>query len=151
MSYPLLETVYMNPEELPWIPWVEGVELKILKVNPINGQFFTLTKGSKGAVLPPHFHHGTVIVYTIQGAWHYDGEEWIAKAGDVIFEPAGSLHQPLMLSEEDVIILSILDGLLDFQDTEGNTLFKLNWLSALDMYKEHCDMHGLELKDLTKF
>ncbi|WP_167555300.1 2,4'-dihydroxyacetophenone dioxygenase family protein [Gottfriedia acidiceleris] len=151
MSYPLLETVYMNPEELPWIPWVENAEIKILKVNPISGQFFALIKASEGAVLPPHYHHGTVIVYTIQGAWNYEGEEWIAKAGDVIFEPAGSLHQPVMHSKEDVIALNILDGLLEFQDTDGNPLFQLNWVSALEMYKEHCDVHGLEFKDLSKY
>lgn len=151
MAFPLLETVYMNPEELPWIPWIEGTEVKLLKANPINGQFFALLKASKEAVLPPHFHHGTVIVYTIQGAWNYDGEEWISKAGDVIFEPAGSLHQPILHGEEDVITLNILDGLLEFQDTEGNPIFQLNWVTALEMYKEYCDVHGLEYKDLTKF
>ncbi|PFH87731.1 cupin [Bacillus sp. AFS088145] len=150
-EYPLLESVYMNPEELPWIPWMEGVQFKLLKANPINGQFFVLLQASKGAVMPAHYHHGTVIVYTIQGAWNYEGEEWVSKAGDVIFEPAGSLHTPKMLSEEDVIVLNILDGLLDFQDDEGNSILKLNWVAALDMYKAYCDATGTEFKDLTKF
>ncbi|RBP95839.1 quercetin dioxygenase-like cupin family protein [Cytobacillus firmus] len=151
VSSPILDTCYMNPEAFPWIPWIEGTEIKVLKANPINGQFFTLLKASKGAVIPPHYHHGTVTVYTVQGAWNYEGEEWVAKAGDVIFEPAGSLHQPLMHSEEDVITLNIIDGVLEFQDTEGNPLFMLNWSSALDMYKEYCDVHGVDYIDVTRF
>jgi hypothetical protein len=46
-----------------------------------------------------HFHPGTVVVYTVQGASTYD-EGWVSEAGDVLFEVAGSTHLPRMVGRD---------------------------------------------------
>jgi hypothetical protein len=154
LSQPL-ETSYINPDSLPWVPFVEGTEIKLLKANPITGQFIALLKATADTVMPNHAHHGTVLVHTIQGFWTYEGEDWIAGPGDVIYEPAGSIHRPIMVNKDgknkDVVALNILDGALQFLDDNGNTLFILNWLSALEMYKQYCQSTGTKPVDVTKF
>jgi hypothetical protein len=50
-----------------------------------------------------HFHPGTVVVYTVEGAWTYD-QGWVSEAGDVVFEVAGSTHSTRMVGKEDTIV-----------------------------------------------
>src|SRR3984893_6238559 len=73
---------YINTKELPWFEWFPGHYLKLCKLNPITGQIITFIRSVTGVSLDVHFHPGTVVVYTIQGAWTYD-EGWVAEAGDV--------------------------------------------------------------------
>src|ERR1035438_5249164 len=75
---------YINTKELPWFEWFPGHYLKLCKLNPITGQIITFIRSVTGVSLDVHFHPGTVVVYTIQGAWTYD-EGWVAEAGDVVF------------------------------------------------------------------
>ena len=47
-----------------------------------------------GAVFPGHTHPGEEIIYVIEGEWEYEisGKAVKAKAGDVLFVPAGAIH-----------------------------------------------------------
>jgi quercetin dioxygenase-like cupin family protein len=47
-----------------------------------------------GTAFPSHTHPGEEIIYVIEGAWQYEiGDKIVtAKAGDVLFVPAGTVH-----------------------------------------------------------
>jgi quercetin dioxygenase-like cupin family protein len=47
-----------------------------------------------GVVFPSHTHPGEEIIYVIEGTWAYEiaGKPVTAKAGDVLFVPAGTIH-----------------------------------------------------------
>jgi quercetin dioxygenase-like cupin family protein len=47
-----------------------------------------------GSVFPSHTHPGEEVIYVIEGAWEYEisGKQVKAKAGDVLFVPAGAIH-----------------------------------------------------------
>ena len=47
-----------------------------------------------GYTFPGHTHPGEEIIYVIQGEWAYDigGKHVTARAGDVLFVPAGTIH-----------------------------------------------------------
>jgi quercetin dioxygenase-like cupin family protein len=47
-----------------------------------------------GSVFPAHTHPGEEIIYVIDGVWEYEisGKPVKAKAGDVLFVPAGAIH-----------------------------------------------------------
>ena len=47
-----------------------------------------------GTVFPSHTHPGEEIIYVIEGEWEYEisGKAVKAKAGDVLFVPAGAIH-----------------------------------------------------------
>lgn len=70
---------HSNPKDLPWVPWAEGHFIKLIKLNPITGQIILFIRSNPGAALQMHFHPGTVVVYTVQGAWTYD-EGWNPEA-----------------------------------------------------------------------
>lgn len=150
----VLNSNYVDLKKLPWVPTgLGGMETKLCKVNPITGQYIVLTKSPGGDQnVPAHLHHGTVIVYTIQGKWKYVEDEWVSGPGDVVFEPSGSLHRPVAVSQdEDVITFTIIDGALEFKDEAGNTLFTSNWKTTLEKYHEHCAEKGIEPVDVARF
>src|SRR5512135_3734519 len=98
MSVKGLAPLYRNSHDLPWIPFTPystTVRLKLLQVNPVTGQVITMFHVPGGEGLGVHNHHGTVIVYTVQGAWRYLEHEWTAQAGDLVYETAGSQHTVL--------------------------------------------------------
>jgi 2,4'-dihydroxyacetophenone dioxygenase len=97
-----------------------------------------------------HFHPGTVVVYTAQGAWTYD-EGWVSQPGDVVFEVAGSTHSPRMVGKEDTIVFAVIEGALDFVDDTGKTVATENWQTFLKRYHDHCAEKGLTPVDITKF
>ena len=47
-----------------------------------------------GVVFPSHTHPGEEIIYVIEGTWEYQiaGKSVTARAGDVLFVPAGAVH-----------------------------------------------------------
>jgi quercetin dioxygenase-like cupin family protein len=134
---------FVESETLPWIDWAEGHQIKLCRLNPSTGQIVFFIKSKPGYALPIHFHPGTVIVYTIQGRWTY-GEGWDAKAGDVIYETAGSTHRPEMLPGEEVIIFAVVEGALVFMDDNGGVANIENWQSLLKRYHEHCERAKIE-------
>ncbi|KEO83937.1 2,4'-dihydroxyacetophenone dioxygenase family protein [Tumebacillus flagellatus] len=147
------ETVFIGSEKYPWIPWVNDCYLKVLKVNPTNGQFMLMLKTPPQFTLPSHHHYGTVTVFTIQGMWSYVGHNWVAKPGDVVYEPAGSFHKPFTPPENNVpvITFNMLDGCLVFIDDDGNQLGILDWVAAAQMYYDYCAKEGIEPLDIESY
>jgi quercetin dioxygenase-like cupin family protein len=47
-----------------------------------------------GYVFPSHTHPGEEIIYVLEGTWEYviDAKRVTARAGDVLFVPAGTIH-----------------------------------------------------------
>jgi quercetin dioxygenase-like cupin family protein len=145
------EANHVSTEDLPWFPYFGEAKLKLIKANPVTGQFITLLKVPANMQLPSHFHPGPVTVYTIQGTWRYIENDWVSKAGDVVCEPAGSKHTPEGLGDEDVITFNIVDGTLDYLGENDEIIARDNWESVLNKYYAHCEAEGIEPVDLTKY
>src|SRR5690606_38518792 len=126
----------INDEDLPWIPfspYSNDVLLKYIKCDPVRGETITLLKVPAGASLPKHHHSGTVIVYTIKGAWKYIEHDWISREGGVVFETAGTSHTPIALTDcgDEIITLNITQGDLLYFDENDNLCAIENWKSGV--------------------
>lgn len=141
---------HVRAKDLPWIPWAPGHFVKLVKLNPITGQIVLFIRSLPHGALQVHFHPGTVVVYTVQGAWTYD-EGWTSEAGDVVFEVAGSTHSPRMVGDEETIVFAVIEGALDFLDDSGRTVATENWQTFLKRYHDYCQENGITPIDLTKF
>lgn len=149
-----LPPLYRKGEDLPWIPFTPHsatVKVKLLKVDPVTGQAITMLKVPGGEGLGVHDHHGTVIVYTLQGAWRYLEHEWTARAGDLVYETAGSRHTFVAEPGEEVVAFVMIEGALEFIDPEGRSLGLESWKTFLERYYRFCDEHRLRPIDLTRF
>lgn len=144
---------YIEASSLPFFPVpMKGTEIKLLRVNPISGQFILVQKSQPDAIINIHKHYGAVIGYTQQGAWGYKEYDWVARKGDFVFEPSGSTHTLYTPpGDEETIIFFVIDGALEFLDDKGKTMVMFDWKLALDLYHNYCRANNLEIVDLTKF
>ncbi|MFC2950575.1 2,4'-dihydroxyacetophenone dioxygenase family protein [Marinicaulis aureus] len=147
------EAICLNDEDTPWIPFdLDGsVALKYFHINPVKGEIVLLAKNKAGVKLPRHYHTGQVIVYTVAGYWKYAEHDWTAGPGSVVYEVAGSEHQPIILPDHDVLAVNIVQGESFFYDENGTQLGAMNCDFAMTTYLKHCEENGIKPKDLTTF
>src|SRR5262249_7771199 len=124
-SLTALETLHLDGTslpEFPLVPFSEDVKIKLLRIDRASGQLWMTMKGPPGAQIGRHKHYGSVTIYTIRGAWRYLEHDWVARAGDFIFETASSSHTFVTEGDEEVEVFVSVEGALEFQDDDGNSI-----------------------------
>lgn len=154
-QFQAIDTGALNDDETPWIPFTpydDKVFLKYFKIDPVHGEVVSLLRAPAGHEMARHHHTGTVIVYTVQGAWKYLEHDWTSRAGGVVYETASTRHTPQALpGDQEVITFNIVRGELVYLDDQDRPLAVENWKTSMQRYLDHCQTHGLEPKDLTAF
>jgi quercetin dioxygenase-like cupin family protein len=148
------ETLYRSGADVPAVPFTpysEDVKIKLFNVNPVSGQLCVLLSAPGGTGLGVHKHYGSVILYTMKGAWRYLEHDWVARAGDFVYETAGSSHTFQVEPGETTESFIIVEGALEFIDEQGNTIAIEDWRSMYQRYLDYCEQQGLEAIDMTRF
>jgi quercetin dioxygenase-like cupin family protein len=148
------ETLYRSGTDVPAVPFTpysEDVKIKLLRADPVTGQMCVILSAPGGTGLGVHKHYGSVILYTIKGAWRYVEHDWVARAGDFVYEPAGSSHTFQVEPGETTEAFIIVEGALQFLDEDGNSLAIEDWRSMYQRYLDYCEQEGIEAPDVMEF
>lgn len=129
-------STHIDPADVPWLPLDPSqpdIRVKYLRLDPVGDEIVSLLSMPVGASLPRHRHTGSVTVYTLQGNWRYLEHDWIATPGSIVWEPAGSIHKPVMLESATgvVITLNIMRGSLEILNRKGTVVAIENCETAL--------------------
>lgn len=154
MFYESIDTALIDVESLPWMPFTpysDKFMLKLIKVDPIGGQWIALLKVPPNSELPLHHHAGTVMVWTIAGRWRYLEHDWVATPGSFVYETAGTRHTPVSVGDDEVITLNIVMGDWNLLSPEGAVLAIENWKSMMDRYLNYCKANDIEPVDISSF
>jgi 2,4'-dihydroxyacetophenone dioxygenase len=138
-------TQLVLPAEIPWGELWMGIEMKMLKIGASDGIYTLVNRFAPGTVLPTHRHVGSVHAYTIRGAWHYREYDWIARAGDFIYEPPGSVHTlmvPQDATEPTEVIFHIEKALIVLDDA-GNEMLSQDGPTIDAMYRHALESRGI--------
>ena len=141
-------------EARPWIPFLpysDQLQLKIIRLNPVTGEWVSLLRVPAGMEMPKHYHSGTVHVYTLSGSWGYKEHDWTAGPGSFVFETAASAHTPVAQPGEDVVTLNIVMGDWNIIDENDAVLAVENWKSMLKRYDDYCAANDIAPVDITSF
>lgn len=154
MMFEQIDTGCLDGADTPWMPFApysNEVQIKYFKIDPVQGETITLLKAPAGTQMPKHHHTGTVIVYTVQGAWKYQEHDWIARAGSVVYETASTAHTPEAMQGEEIITFNIVKGELLYLDDKDNIIAVENWKTSMQRYLDYCKAHDIAPKDLSSF
>ena len=138
-------TRLVAPEEIPWAELWTGIEMKMLRIGAADGIYTMVNRFAPGTVLPAHRHIGSVHAYTLRGAWRYKEYDWIARSGDFIYEPPGSVHT-LMVSaanSEPTEVLFHIEKALIVLDDDGNELLSQDGATIDAMYRHALGARGI--------
>jgi len=143
------EALYVPANDTPWFPYGPGgCEAQLIKADPTTGQWIAKLRGPAGAILGIHRHYGSVLGYTLHGAWRYLEHDWVSRQGDIVQESPGSVHTLVITDEAEVLF--IIEGALEYLDAQGNTLAHEDWLSIIEKYHAFCAAHGVKPIDVTR-
>lgn len=106
-------------EEVPWMGEQAQIAIKLLRVDPVGGEYTLYTRMDAGTQLPRHRHFGPVAAWTIAGTWRYLEYDWIAGPGSYVHEPPGATHTLRVGDDASAVVLFVVRGglvLLDEAD-----------------------------------
>jgi 2,4'-dihydroxyacetophenone dioxygenase len=150
-AYETLHRSGADVPAVPFTPYSEDVTIKLLRVDPVSGQLCVILSAPGGTGLGMHKHYGSVVLYTIKGAWRYLEHDWVSRAGDFVYETAGSSHTFFVEPGETTEAFIIVEGALEFIDEQGNTIAIEDWRTMYQRYLDYCEQEGLEPIDITRF
>jgi quercetin dioxygenase-like cupin family protein len=150
-AYETLHRSGADVPAVPFTPYSEDVTIKLLRVDPVSGQVCVILSAPAGTGLGTHKHYGSVVVYTIKGAWRYLEHDWVSRAGDFVYETAGSSHTFVVEEGEPTEAFIIVEGALEFLDQGGSTLAIEDWRTIYQRYVDYCEQEGLEPIDVARF
>jgi quercetin dioxygenase-like cupin family protein len=150
-AYETLHRSGADVPAVPFTPYSEDVTIKLLHVDPVSGQLCVILSAPGGTGLGMHKHYGSVVLYTIKGAWRYLEHDWVSRAGDFVYETAGSSHTFFVEPGETTEAFIIVEGALEFIDEQGNTIAIEDWRTMYQRYLDYCEQEGLEPVDVTRF
>jgi len=115
----------------------------------VRGEIVVSMRMPAGLELPRHYHTGIVIGHTVKGAWRYKENNWISRAGDTVYEVAGSSHTPETLEDSEIFFTLI--GELLFIDDDQKILWQENHKTMIERYNDYCAANGVTPRAVTSW
>ncbi|MDF0603623.1 2,4'-dihydroxyacetophenone dioxygenase family protein [Psychromarinibacter sp. C21-152] len=79
-------------DERFYVPFTETVSSRPLWISPEKNMWCDILMAKAAGLVNRHYHPHEVFAYTISGKWGYLEHDWIATAGDFVYETPGEGH-----------------------------------------------------------
>ena len=135
--------------EVPWVLQSEGVWFRPLRISPEAGTWVNILRVERAGTISRHRHLGAVQAYVLSGSWRYLEHDWIAHAGDYVFEGAGDVHTLVVEGDEPMETLFVIDGPYEYVNDEGEVTGVESAASKLSLYLEHCERAGVAVAPIV--
>lgn len=147
----IVETALPEDERL-WVPQAPKVSFRPLFFNRVGGQWCNLLRVRQAGVLSRHRHPAPVHGYVIKGEWRYLEHDWVARAGDYVFEPPGETHTLVVDAHvEEMITFFNISGCMVYLDEAGRSTGFEDVFSKIDMCRAHYAQVGLGADYVERF
>jgi 2,4'-dihydroxyacetophenone dioxygenase len=139
-------------DERVWVPQAERVWFRPLLLNTVTGGWCNLLRVTRAGILSRHRHPAPVHGYVIKGSWRYLEHDWVARAGDYVFEPPGETHT-LTVDEgvEEMITFFNISGAMIYVDAEGRQTGYEDVHTKIEMCRSHYVRVGLGAEHVNQF
>jgi 2,4'-dihydroxyacetophenone dioxygenase len=135
-----------------WVPQADRVWFRPLMLNAVNGGWTNLLKVTRAGFLSRHRHPGPVHGYVLKGSWRYLEHNWVARAGDYVFEPPGETHT-LMVDPgtREMITFFNVSGAMIYLDEQGRQSGYEDVFTKIEMCRKHFNSVGLGSNYVRRF
>jgi quercetin dioxygenase-like cupin family protein len=138
-------------DERLWVPQAENVWFRPLLLNTVEGQWCNLLRVRRSGVLSRHVHPAPVHGYVLRGSWRYLEHDWVAQAGDYVFEPPGETHTLVVDSADEMVTFFNISGALIYVDADGAVTGYDDVFAKIDMCRRHYEAVGLGTDFVDRF
>jgi quercetin dioxygenase-like cupin family protein len=139
-------------DERVWVPQAENVWFRPLLFNTVSGGWCNLLRVRKSGVLSRHRHPMVVVGYVIKGRWFYREHDWVANAGDFVYEPPGETHTLEVPADcDEMITFFNISGAMIYLDEEGRQTAYEDVFTKIEMCRAHYEKVGLGADYVDRF
>ena len=139
-------------DERVWVPQADAVWFRPLLFNTVSGGWCNLLRVRKAGVLSRHRHPMVVVGYVIKGRWFYREHDWVANAGDFVYEPPGEVHTLEVPADcDEMITFFNISGAMIYLDQEDRTIGYEDVYTKIEMCRAHYASVGLGADYVDKF
>ena len=127
-----------------YVPFSETVCSRPLWISPSENKWADILRADAPGMVNRHYHPHEVFAYTISGKWSYLEHDWVATAGDFVYETPGEGHTLVAHEHEDPMrVFFIVKGPLIWLDEEGNSEGHFDVHDYIAMCREHYEKVGI--------
>jgi 2,4'-dihydroxyacetophenone dioxygenase len=143
-----LPDVYLSDaptdDERYYIPLSETVGSRPLLIQPSQNRWCDILRATGPGMVNRHYHPHQVFAYTISGKWGYLEHEWVATAGDFVYEAPGEAHTLVAYeSEEPMLVHFNVTGPLIWLDENGDPESTFDVFDYIELCKQHFGANGI--------
>jgi 2,4'-dihydroxyacetophenone dioxygenase len=142
-SLPDLILEAVPEDERLWVPMGEGVWVRPLMFDTAAGAWVNVMRTERAGVISRHRHACPVHGYVLDGSWRYLEQDWVARPGSYLYEPAGDTHT-LCIEEPGVgHTLFWIGGAMLNVDDDGRLLGYADVFTRIAEARRHYEAVGL--------
>ena len=131
-------------DERVWVPVDDNVWFRPLLFCVTRGYWMNLLKVRRAGVLSRHRHPLPVHGYVLKGKWRYLEHDWVATAGDWIYEAPGEAHTLVAYeSPEPMRVTFNVTGPLIWLDENGQPEGHFDVFDYIELCKNHYEKVGI--------
>jgi len=131
-------------DERYYAPLSDTVGTRPLWISPGQNRWCDVLMCRGAGMVNRHYHPQQVFAYTISGKWGYLEHDWVATAGDWIYEAPGEAHTLVAYeSPEPMRVTFNVTGPLIWLDENGQPEGHFDVFDYIELCKSHYEKAGI--------
>jgi 2,4'-dihydroxyacetophenone dioxygenase len=131
-------------DERYYVPFTDTVSSRPLWMSLDQNRWCDVLYAKGPGLVNRHYHPQQVFAYTISGRWGYLEHDWVATAGDFVYESPGEGHTLVAYeSDEPMKVTFNVTGPLIWLDENGDDAGHFDVFDYLELCKAHYEQFGI--------
>jgi len=131
-------------DERYYVPFSDTVSSRPLWISPSQNKWADILMAKGAGLVNRHYHPHEVFAYTISGKWGYLEHDWVATAGDFVYETPGEGHTLVAYEHPEPMKVHFnVTGPLIWLDEKGETTGYFDVHTYIDLCRKHYDKVGI--------
>lgn len=129
-----------------WIPLAPGAWYKPVRFHANGEAWVSLVRLAPGASVPRHRHAGAVQGFNLEGRGRFLEDDVLTTPGTFTFEPSGTIDTLVVEGDEELVMLFIVDGPVEYLDDRDSILRRETQETKLESFErsvEHAGTFGV--------
>ena len=131
-------------DERYYVPLSETVGTRPIWISVSQNSWCDVLRSTGPGLVNRHYHPHEVFAYTISGKWGYLEHDWVATAGDWVYEAPGEAHTLVAYEHDEPMRVTFnVTGPLIWLNDDGEPDGTFDVFDYLALCREHYDKVGL--------
>jgi 2,4'-dihydroxyacetophenone dioxygenase len=127
-----------------YVPLSPTVASRPLWISPSENKWADVLRADAAGLVNRHYHPHGVFAYTISGKWGYLEHDWVATAGDFVYETPGEGHTLVAYEHpEPMCVFFVVSGPLIWLDEKGQSAGHFDVHDYIKLCRDHYDKVGV--------